>query len=41
MFLVIVVIQNTLEKPYLTNAHMKKNSRSVRSKVIGTNLLSN
>jgi hypothetical protein len=29
MFLVIVVIQNTLKKPHLTNALMKQNSRTV------------
>jgi hypothetical protein len=29
MFLVIIVIQNTLEKPYLTNVLMKQNSLSV------------
>jgi hypothetical protein len=29
MFLVIVVIKNTLEKLYLTNVHMKQNSQSV------------
>ena len=29
MFLVIIVIQNTLEKLYLTNVHMKQNSQSV------------
>jgi len=29
MFLVIIVIQNTIEKLFLTNAHMKQNSWSV------------
>jgi hypothetical protein len=28
-FLVIVVIQSTFEKPYLTNVHMEQNSQSV------------